>query len=347
ARFSNDSEGRPIETLNYLLAGASYENERGKPAMGGLFIRTPSGEWTKQTLGMIEKDAAGAEVSAIGSWRDKSVGKDLVFAGASPAPLGIYRGVYDAAASGGIKFDLEPEYLPRGQEQIIDFAKCGSRFYAATSRQILMREDGEQPEWESILDLEDVVSVRPYLEDLDIYWQKNYQISSFRCDPGQAKPTLAFTTLNRAFTFDPSDKGAKTEVNIASLIRTRLGREPHYVIAGEASLIRSRGRDLEEWIGLEIYYDPDYVAARPPFPHWRTGFGKDGWYLVRTVIGGQISYRLEEIIVPGHDPNLQPLAKITDFERSPFENDNAVYVGGFAPRFEDVTNTAWIARGEL
>ncbi|MEM1409858.1 MAG: alpha/beta hydrolase, partial [Pseudomonadota bacterium] len=100
ARFSNDSEGRPIETLNYLLAGASYENERGKPAMGGLFIRTPSGVWTKQTLGMIEKDAAGAEVSAIGSWRDKSLGKDLVFAGASPAPLGIYRGVYDAAASG-------------------------------------------------------------------------------------------------------------------------------------------------------------------------------------------------------------------------------------------------------
>ena len=65
------------------------------------------------------------------------------------------------------------------------------------------------------------------------------------------------------------------------------------------------------------------------------------------MIGGQVDYRLEEISIPGNDPNRRPLARVADFARSPFEDDNAVYVGGFAPWFEDVTNTAWIARGEL
>lgn len=347
ASFDRDSKGRPIETLNYLFAGATYEKERNKPAPAGIFIRTPSGNWAHQDLGEVSESVEEVEINALGAWRDPKLRLDLVFAGANPNPLGIFRGVYNAAAPGGIKFDQRPEYQPRGRERIMGFASCGGRFYAATSRQILRRVDGTQPRWEKMTDLEDVVAIRPYLEDLDIYWQKNYEISAFRCDLSRSKTTLAFTTLNRAFRYSPGDKAPRAEINLAGLIRSELGREPHYVIAGEASMMRRRGRDTEEWIGIEVYYDPNYLVARPAFPHWRTGFGKDAWYVVRTVIGGQIDYRLEEITIPGNNPNNRPLSKVAAFARSPFEEDNAVYVGGFAPWFEDVTNTAWIARGEL
>jgi len=347
ASFDRDSKGRPIETLNYLFAGASYEKERGKKAPAGIFIRTPSGNWAHQDLGEIAEPVEMAEVTAIGAWRDPALRLDMVFAGGSPNPLGIYRGVYDAAAPGGIRFDQRPEYQPRGRERIMGFASCAGRFYAATSRQILRRVDGKNATWEVMTDLEDIVAVRPYLDDLDIYWQKNYEISSFRCDLSTAKPRLAFTTLNRAFRYSPGDKAPRAEVNLAAFIRSELGREPHYVIASEATMMRRRGRDTEEWIGIEVYYDPNYLVARPAFPYWRTGFGKDAWYLVRTVIGGQVEYRIEEISIPGNNPNSRPLSKVAAFARSPFEDDNAVYVGGFAPWFEDVTNTAWIARGEL
>ncbi|NRA28667.1 MAG: alpha/beta hydrolase fold domain-containing protein [Parvularculaceae bacterium] len=347
ASFDRDSQGRPIETLDYLFVGATYEKERNKPAPAGIFIRTPSGNWAHQDIGEVSEPVEEVEINALGAWRDPKLRQDLIFAGANPNPLGIFRGVYNAAAPGGIKFDQRPEYQPRGRERIMGFASCGGRFYAATSRQILRRVDGTQPRWETMTDLEDVVAIRPYLEDLDIYWQKNYEISSFRCDLSRSKTTLAFTTLNRSFRYSPGDKGPRAEINLAALIRSELGREPHYVIASEASMMRRRGRDTEEWIGIEVYYDPNYLAARPAFPHWRTGFGKDAWYVVRTVIGGQVDYRLEEITIPGNNPNNRPLSKVATFARSPFEEDNAVYVGGFAPWFEDVTNTAWIARGEL
>lgn len=346
-RFEKDAEGRPIEALDYLLAGATYESQDGEAARAGLFIRTPSGNWTKQDLGTVEGATDGAQVRALISWRDPQTGHDLVFAGASPSPLGIFRGRYDAASVGGLKFDAIPEFVPRGREQVVGFAVCGGRLFAATDRQILRREDGADPAWTVLTDLEDLVAIRPYLEDLDIYWQRNYAISSFRCDESEARTTLAFTTLNRAFVYVPGERLPTVEKDLANLIRTDLGREPHYVMATEATTLRQRGRDLEEWIGIEVYYDPDYLNARPEFPYWDTGFGKDAWYLVRTVIGGQTSYRLEQVTIPGNDPNTRPLARVTDFEKSPFDKDNAVYVGGFAPRFEEATNTAWIARGEL
>ncbi|MEM1381298.1 MAG: alpha/beta hydrolase [Pseudomonadota bacterium] len=345
--FETDSEARPIEPLDYLMVGATFEKQRGVPAPAGVFIRTPSGNWTKQDLGMIDLDVPEATVGALGAYRDPELKTDLVFAGASPAPLGIYRGVYDAAAVGGIRFDQIPEYTPRGQEAVVGFATCAGRLYAATTRQILRRIDGDAPRWVSVMDMEEVAANEPYASDLDVYWQKNYAISAFRCDRSQRKPTLAFSTLNRAFRFSPGESAPVVELNLAGFLRSELGRDPHYVLASEASMVRRRGRDVEEWIGLEVYYDPNYLAARPAFPHWRTGFGKDAWYLVRTVIGGQIDYRLEEITIPGNDPNYRPLAKVGAFALSPFEDDNAIYAGGFAPRFKDVTNTAWIARGEL
>lgn len=345
--FETDALGRPIEKLDYLLVGASYERKGSGVVPAAVFIRTPSGNWTKQEVGETNLPIKGAHVESITSWRDPTTGKDIVLVGASPAPMGITRGIYEPSSPGGIKFDDEPEFLPREDERIRNFASCGGRIYAATDKMILRRNDGENPSWETLLDLEDLVATRPYLEQLDVYWQKNYTIGSFRCDRSRSKTTLAFTSLNRAFRYSPGDERPVVETDIASLLRRELGREPHYIQAMDATTIRRRGRDLEEWIGIEVYYDPDYLAARPIFPYWRTGFGKDAWYLVRTVVGGQTVYRLEEVFVPGSDPNQRPLARVTDFEMSPFEKDNAIYVGGFAPWFEDVSNTAWIARGEL
>lgn len=346
AHFERDFEGRPIEPLDYLFVGSTYERQEDETPPAGVFIRTPSGNWTKQDLGGAP-GAEAAHIDTITSWRDPVTGIDLVFLGAAPNPLGIIRGRYDPSQPGGIRFDDKPEFTPRRDERIRGFAQCGSRLYAATDRQIIRRAHGLGASWEPILDFEDIVAVRPYLDDLDIYWQRNYAIGSFRCDTSKKKPTLAFTALNRAFRFSPGDERPIVEADMAGLIRARLGREPHFVQAGQATTIRERGSDLEEWIGLEVYYDPDYLATGPEFPYWRTGFGKEGLYLVRTVIGGQTVYRLEDVDIPGNDPNRRPLARITDFERSPFDKDFAVYVGGFAPWFEDVSNTAWIARGEL
>ncbi|MEE4210174.1 MAG: alpha/beta hydrolase [Parvularcula sp.] len=349
-RFERDFEAMPVEPASYLLAGTRSRNDvrsedtRG-PLGAGLFIKTPSGTWTKQDIGSAE--APVTELGALAFWRDRLTGVEHVFAAASPAPLGIYRGAFSPGATGGIGFAPEPELIAPEGAAFVGFAVCGEKLYAATGRQIFEREDGDEPRWNSLLDLTELTALRPYLDDLDIYWQRNFELGSFRCDLSQTKPTLAFTALNRAFRYEPGKDTPISELNIASLIKAELGREVHFVQGMNAELMHRSGRDTEEWIGLEVYYDLDYLSALPEFPFWPTGFGKDGWYLVRTVDRGAVSYRLEQLTIPGLDPNLRPLARVTDFERSPFDQDNAVYVGGFAPWFEATSNTAWIARGEL
>jgi acetyl esterase/lipase len=350
-RFERDFAAMPVEPVSYLLAGTRSEarmpeGEDVAPKIGaGLFIRTPSGSWTKQDLGSAE--APASRIGAMASWRDRLTGIDQVFVAASPSPLGIFRGAYKPGAPGGLGFDAQPELAAPEGERFTGLAPCGDRLYAATGRKIFARQDGEQPSWTLILDLDELTELRPYLDDLDIYWQRNYALGSFRCDVSRSVPTLAFTALNRAFRFEPGKDLPVSELNIASAIKAELGREVHFVLGQDVTLMHKSGGNTEEWIGLEIYYDLDYLSALPEFPFWPTGFGKDGWYLVRTVNRGTVSYRLEELTIPGIDPNTRPFARITDFERSPFEQDNAVYVGGFAPWFERMENTAWIARGEL
>ena len=110
-------------------------------------------------------------------------------------------------------------------------------------------------------------------------------------------------------------------------------------------VMRRRGRDVEEWIGMEVYYDLDYLSSMPEFPYWGTGFGKDAFYLVRTVVRGRANYRIEEVSILGNSPYIRPLARVRDFERSPFETDDAIYVAGYRPWFKDMNDTGWIARG--
>ncbi|MEM7739353.1 MAG: alpha/beta hydrolase [Pseudomonadota bacterium] len=344
--FTTNVDGLPIDEVTYLFVGAAYEKPADEPGAAGLFIRPPSGAWAKQTIGQSDDGEPMTSVRAIAPWRDPETGVDHVFIGAAPSPLGIYRGAVDPAFPGGIGFMPTPEFVPLPGQGITGFADCGGHLYASTNQQILERQDGAEPRWAVVLDLAEDSDILPYAAELNPLWQEREEIKALRCDRARGGTNLLFHVYNRAWRFVPGAGGPLPEANIAQLVRSMTGRTAHLVMAQDATLMRFLDGDTEEWIGLEILYDEEYLETFPEFPYWASGFGKDAFYLVRTVIGGVTQFRLEYLSVVGNDPYQRPLARVRDFEKSPFERDNAVYAAGFAPWFEQVEGSGWITRGE-
>lgn len=353
ATFSKDREGAPIEPFSVLVAGATFDKGSKSAGPAGLFLRQPDGRWVRRDLGSTAHPFAYTQIRSLGQWRDTITGADLLLVGANPAPLGIFVGAADVRAPGGLRFAEAPEFTPRGYERIMGFAGCGGVLYAATQRQILRRLDGPSPRWEVLIDLAAVPDIKALAQDLHDYWRKEDDIRSFRCDPASASPRLLFSALNRAFAFDPAAIDAKArltvEADYAALFRAATGRPVHYIQAQDTITVENSGGRVTEWIGAEAFYDPDYLkSGKARFPHWKSGFGKDAWMIVREVVNGAASFRFAEVRPDNRNLDDAPLARVRGFARSPFPGEpDAIYTAGFAPWFEKVSNTGWILRGEL
>lgn len=354
ATFSQDRQGAPIKPLSVLVAGATYDKGSKASGPAGLFLRQPDGGWVRRDLGSTAHPFAYTQVRSLGQWRDTVTGADLLFVGANPTPLGIFAGAADERAPGALAFDEAPEFTPRGYERIMGFAGCDGVFYAATQRQILRRHDGPSPRWEVMIDLAAAPDIKSLAQDLHEYWRKEDDIRGFRCDPASASPRLLFSALNRAFAFNPiaprnATSRLTVEADYTALFRAATGRRVHYIQAQDAITIENDDGRVTEWIGAEAFYDPDYLkSGEANFPHWKSGFGKDAWMIVREVVDGAARYRFVEVRPGNRNLDDAPLARVRGFARSPFPGEpDAIYAAGFAPWFEKVSNTGWILRSEL
>ena len=342
--FTTDWQGKSIGAKELLVAGATYDKGKNRPGVAGLFIRQPNGTWSQRDLGKTSHAFAYSQVRSFGFWQDRKTGVDRVFAGANPAPLGIYSGAYDASITGRVRWNEQAEFTPRGYQRIMGFAACGDHLYAATQRTVIRRNDGTRPSWETIIDLSKLRELQRYAKDLDPRWRREDDIRSFRCDPASKEPVLLFTGINQAWRFRPGvDRLPEVEQDLQALVKQSTGRSVHYIQAQDATTVVNTDGEVEEWVGTEFFYHPDYLKTRNDIPHWENGFGKDAWYFVRNIKNGRVSWDLRPLTVPNRDLDNTPLARVRDFEVSPFPNDQRVFAGGFAPWLVKVTNTAWIA----
>jgi hypothetical protein len=151
--LATDATGRALpQPVSMLLAG-TWD-------LGGLsevFGRNDvTGAWTAMPLPVRRVTSGIQQVRAIGVHRDRQPGVDHVFAGNDH--FGIYRGAYDLAAIGQIRWSAAPELdvpglttpsfpglsLPR----VSSFAECNGVLYASVGQQIYRRLDGASPRWE-------------------------------------------------------------------------------------------------------------------------------------------------------------------------------------------------------
>jgi hypothetical protein len=348
ARLTRDRNGAPIPAHSLLLAGATYDYGQ-LPGPVGVFVREPSGQWTRTDLGNTDNAIGYSEIRAIGTWRDTVTGADLVLLGASPEPHGVYVGSVPVGGS-QLRFDPVPELEATGFNRFLGFTPCGGQLYAGAQRRIYRRNDGPSPaeRWSLVLDLADPAVNAPFLAILnDAYWAPRDDIRGLTClkDTATGEPFLLFGALNTLIRLPLDTPSARPilELDIESFLEERLGTDVRYVQTAEHQVLTDANGTVQSLIGFEVQYEEAALRADPQTPHFPTsGFATEGFFLERRETVGQVTHVLHEIAAePG-----EALARVRTFEPSPFAGDTpgAIYAGGYAPWFTPATNTAWIKR---
>ncbi|MEO1654561.1 MAG: hypothetical protein AAFU64_13530 [Bacteroidota bacterium] len=238
--FQKDYAGNNIAPDTILFAGATRdygaENDQGTATV---FIRDDSQkQWIQHDFPQVSDHEFGyTQVRSMGFHRDKLVGNqgvDLVFAGASLAPTGIYRGRYDPASPGKIRWDAQPEFTPSGFQRIMGFAVVNDTLYMATQREIFKRIDGPNPgeRWVQVLSLTDPDLVDQYGQGLYDLWIQEEDIRGLRSieDPFGEGEVLMFGGLNHLFRLDPKNNYQLTaEVDMEEVLELATQHDFQYI----------------------------------------------------------------------------------------------------------------------
>lgn len=350
--FQRDHSGTAITPDTILFAGATYDKGANVNGPAVIFMRDDAtNSWVLHNLGYTSHAFSYTQIRSMGFHRDKVTGVDLVFAGANPAPTGVYTGTYNPASPGKIQWSGTPEFMPSGYQRIMGFAVCNDTLYMATQREVYKRLDGTSPAWVQVLNMADTAIVNQYGAGLDPYWLNDEDIRCFRTIKNpDGQHVLIFGGFNHIFRLEPHNNYQLiAEQDIEDVLELSTGHNFQYL---QTQIIKDfvnpNTNDTVHLIGFEAMYDTTYLANNPqPNLGW---FNKQGWYFERKQTGSVITYTHKEIADPGITPQPDSLARVRTFEVSPFPQDSGkvIYSGGFAPWFiGGVTNTAWIYKGSL
>ena len=303
-----------------------------------------SGSWIATTLSRdrVAPDFV-PQIRSFGAHRDRRTRIDYVFAGNSPR--GIFAGVYDPTAAGGIRWSATPELdlAKSGAEfsglehrvRVNAFAESGGVLYAAVGQQIYQRIDGSEPEWRLVY-----TNPRPGHSETGLRGLTSV------ADPSGGEILLAAVegTAARILRFDPKTGRDATDLDLRDVLADAWRMPVGYVIAAYNEMTKlSRPEGEELLIGLEAFIAP---RAQVPKGHVTVDVGhgrleSGAWYLVRHKDG---RYDLHQI--KANLPTLgEALVATRSIVRSPFSRDGDVlYFAGYDANKAPAHNTAWVVR---
>jgi len=343
--FATDAGGAPLPRPVSMLIASTWE----VTGTTRVFSRNDAtGDWVPTTLA---QDHAMPEflpqVRSFGVHRDRDTGIDHVFAGQDPR--GIFRGSYDPAVAGRIRWSSTPELdISRidttvfpglaGRLRVSSFAECNNRLYAAVGQQIYQRVDGAEPHWRLVYTNADPARSETGLRGLTTISTAN---------GGQRLLAAVEGARARIVQVDPDTGSETTDLDLAGFLGKAWQTRIPYVIAAYNDMTQlhdARQGDLL-LIGLEAFLPPQVPV---PGGHGivDVGYGRvdaGAWYLVRH---SDRHYDLHQIVTKV-DPG-QPLEAIRTIQVSPFPNDaGALYFGGYDADKAPAHNTAWVVRGSV
>ncbi len=334
--FANGAGGSPIPGGPVtMLVAATNQNltDPGKPVQA----RTrddATGRWTSAPVSI--HTSAISQVREIGAHRDAVTGADLVFLAASPAPLGIYSGVYDATATGRIRWNPIPEVpasSDRDKEKWFGMDEANGSLYASNNTAIYRRVDGTAPRWEQVADAADTGSDAA----------RNPEFRGLTAVPNPKAMTgwpeaemLVFSYGNGLWRMRAGGSHAIVlEFDLAKSLESRLKAPVPLAEAAFNRLnpVRRPDGTLRWPIGFQFY--------NPGIP----GIDPSAMLLLRNERG---AYSMDQITLP--QSPARPLILARDIVPSPFPGeDGYLYATGYnasAAPDSGFRGRAWVARGK-
>ncbi len=345
--FTTDGAGaRLAAPVTLLAAGPSDWNPVGQRWAEAWTRDDATDTWAASRIVPV---AGSAGVRSVGQHVDAVTGIHHVFAGVSRGE--IYRGVYDPAAPGRLRWVTTPEL--EGTGRVMAFAEANGVLYAAAGVDrpdpdgpvvggLYQRVDGPSPRWE-------LVYQWPYtpVEDGD---EKNLMrgLTAVTAGepgggPGGEPHQVLLATRANPGVVERIDPAAGHKVTVELDIKAYFARA-----WGRATY---RGPALSAYNDILPVTDPVTGAAahligvwvehpdngRPPY--------NGSWYLVRHADGSYTHGHVHDPAQPV--PAGQRLRATRTIAVSPFSADGgaAFYMGGYDCAKVESHNTAWIYRG--
>lgn len=359
--FTQDANGRALESPQTLLIAATYDG----PGTGGVsvFVRDDAtGSWVRTKLISASTGVRGEDnsVRAAVVYRDRVTGEESLFV--SVGVLGLYRGRYDPAAPGRIRWDPKPEAGAGLYTRILSVVEAQGSLYVSEGAKILRRIDGPSPRYEQVVDLSSEIDTGTSRK----VFQSIGGIRGLSALPGSTpgQESLIFVwhsgrhSAACVMRLDPGPQGSHQLVREECLSRAvsqHLGGLPiGFVLAAYNNFMPVRDPRSGQWahvVGLEAFIPKSgsvQAAQHLLAENQRNaqgGFYAGAMYALRNAQGrwsvGEVMGR--------HTPGDPSLVSIYTFASSPFSIGDRprIYLGGYDANDYPSTNTAWIYSADL
>ena len=342
--FRTDGSGRLLKEPVNLLVACTFNPKPDSVAISMFTRDDATGKWTRSTVfsGPRPKVLDDRATRAIRVHHDKVTGVDRIFL--PIGKLGIFSGVYDAAAPGKIRWDSKSESGPV-ETRPMAIIESGGKLLFSAGRKIYRRNDGQSPSYTVIQDVSDLYAKVPNQPSGGIRGLTSI------ATPGGGGDSLLFAmaegkrSRGAIYRLDPKQDGSYArvrEVYLDKLMSKYLNGNPVNMILAAYNdmfpVVDPKTRERVHLIGFESWIGGNR------FPLWsankKGGFYAGGMYAIRDKKG---NYRLKEI--NGRITRAKPtLVSTKVFARSPFKGPgrDMLYFAGHDPNFRPSHDTAWI-----
>ena len=335
--FTKDYNGNTLDAPDTLLiVGAYSPNYISGIVTANIFVRNDANGLWDQVLIYEGGFPAGENYSMrdIEIYTDQVTGiENLII---SVGTHGIFSGKYNPNIDGKIEMGLNPEIGPLSIRSL-GIAIANNSLYFSSGNKIFKRNDGFNPSYDVVHDFLDLGSninsavggIRG-LSTISNPSGVNESMLLMWCPNGQSRGTI--------FRLDPSESQGFDrvyETKISLLVEDYLpGVTVTYLLGAYNefySFTDPASNDEYHIIGIES------LLHGENYPTWNS-FYSGAIFVLRD---NSAQYELQEIN-GAIDFEDNPLVAVRCYVKSPFENEDALYFGGFDPNGYTSTNNAWI-----
>ena len=335
--FTKDYNGNTLDAPDTLLiVGAYSPNYISGIVTANIFVRNDANGLWDQVLVYEGGFPAGENYSMrdIEIYTDQVTGiENLII---SVGTHGIFSGKYNPNIDGKIEMGLNPEIGPLSIRSL-GIAIANNSLYFSSGNKIFKRNDGFNPSYDVVHDFLDLGSninsavggIRG-LSTISNPSGVNESMLLMWCPNGQSRGTI--------FRLDPSESQGFDrvyETKISLLVEDYLpGVTVTYLLGAYNefySFTDPASNEEYHIIGIES------LLQGENYPTWNS-FYSGAIFVLRD---NSAQYELQEIN-GAIDFEDNPLVAVRCYVKSPFENEDALYFGGFDPNGYTSTNNAWI-----
>jgi hypothetical protein len=357
--FTSDAAGMPLDKpVTKLVAGLWWKKVKpwgtNEEEPTSVAVRDDStGQWTLSTMAKAVGGSPG-DVRALAMHTEAKTGRQYLFAGGGDGL--VYRGSYDAASPGGLKWEVDPG-LPK-TARLVTFTECDGALYVAGG---LVENNGVSP-------LRGEVSADEIRRDGGLFrrvggndsrWELVYRwpfagprfnehlmrgLSVVPDPKNPAKPVILGGLEDPPLIqrIDPATGQATDELNYMKYFQRVFGGRPNKGLWVNAVMTNRLEPFTHPQTGERMHLVTAYIMhpQDPEAPH------NGAWFLVRKLDG---TYEHGQIYPEGGLPSGQSLHGVRSIIESPFaeERSKVWYFAGHGAERKLLHNTAWIYKGTL